>query len=49
MGIMERLQVKENIVVTPTLFVLSRTLGGDTAEGRNFHQLGSLIKTRFSC
>jgi hypothetical protein len=43
-----RFQVSDNIAVTPALFYLSRPLGGDTPEGRSFHQLGGLIKTSFS-
>ena len=43
-----KMQVSDSIAVTPALFVLSRPLGGDTPEGKSFHQLGALIKTSFS-
>ncbi len=43
-----KFQVTDNIAVTPALFYLSRPLGGDTPDGRSFHQLGGLIKTSFS-
>jgi hypothetical protein len=43
-----KVQVTDNIAVTPALFYLSRPLGGDTPEGRGFNQLGGLIKTSFS-
>jgi hypothetical protein len=43
-----KVQVTDNIAVTPALFYLSRPLGGDTPEGKSFQQLGGLIKTSFS-
>ena len=43
-----KLQVTDNIAVTPALFYLSRPLGGDTPNGQGFNQLGGLIKTSFS-
>jgi hypothetical protein len=42
-----KLQVTDQISVTPALFYLSRPLGADTPEGKNFNQLGALIKTSF--
>lgn len=42
-----KVQLSDNITLTPALFYLSRPLGGDTPEGRSFHQLGGLIKTSF--
>ena len=43
-----KVQLTDNIAVTPALFYLSRPLGGDTPEGKGFNQLGGLIKTSFS-
>ena len=43
-----RVQVTDNISVTPALFYLSRPLGQDTPAGESFSQLGGLIKTSFS-
>ena len=43
-----KLQLTDNIAVTPALFYLSRPLGGDTPNGQGFNQLGGLIKTSFS-
>jgi hypothetical protein len=43
-----KVQVTDNIAVTPALFYLSRPLGGDTPDGKSFNQLGGLIKTSFS-
>lgn len=40
-----KVQLSDNITLTPALFYLSRPLGGDTPQGRSFHQLGGLIKT----
>ena len=42
-----QLQVSDRISVTPALFLLSRPLGGDTASGSSFRQVGGLIKTSF--
>ena len=42
-----KVQVTDNIAVTPALFYLSRPLGGDTPDGKSFNQLGGLIKTSF--
>jgi hypothetical protein len=43
-----KVQVTDNISVTPALFYLSRPLGQDTPSGDSFNQLGGLIKTSFS-
>ena len=42
-----KLQVSDQISVTPALFYLSRPLGADTPGGKSFSQLGGLIKTSF--
>ena len=42
-----KLQVTDNISVTPALFYLSRPLGQDTTPGTMFRQLGGLVKTTF--
>jgi hypothetical protein len=42
-----RVQISDQISVTPALFYLSRPLGSDTPAGTSFNQLGVLIKTRF--
>jgi len=42
-----KVQVTDNIAVTPALFYLSRPFGGDTPSGKSFNQLGGLIKTSF--
>ncbi len=42
-----KLQVSDQITVTPALFYLSRPLGADTPSGKSFQQLGGLIKTSF--
>ena len=42
-----RVQISDQISVTPALFYLSRPLGADTPAGTSFNQLGVLIKTRF--
>ena len=42
-----KLQLSDAIAVTPALFYLSRPLGGNTAAGLSFDQLGGLIKTSF--
>jgi hypothetical protein len=42
-----KVQVTDNIAVTPALFYLSRPLGGDTPDGKSFNQLGGLIKTSY--
>ncbi len=43
-----KVQVTDNISVTPALFYLSRPLGQETPSGDSFNQLGALIKTSFS-
>jgi len=43
-----KVQVTDNISVTPALFYLSRPLGQETPSGDSFNQLGGLIKTSFS-
>ena len=43
-----KLQLSDNIALTPALFYLSRPLGADTPGGTSFQQLGGLIKTSFS-
>jgi hypothetical protein len=42
-----KIQVTDQISVTPALFYLSRPLGANTPAGQSFDQLGALIKTRF--
>ena len=42
-----KLQVSDQISVTPALFYLSRPLGADTPADKSFNQLGALIKTSF--
>ena len=42
-----KVQVTDNIAVTPALLYLSRPLGGDTPDGKSFNQLGGLIKTSY--
>ena len=42
-----KLQVTDQISVTPAIFYLSRPLGADTPSGKSFSQLGALIKTSF--
>jgi hypothetical protein len=42
-----KVQVSDQITVTPALFYLSRPLGADTPGGKSFQQLGGLIKTSF--
>jgi hypothetical protein len=42
-----KIQVTDNISVTPALFYLSRPLGQETPSGESFRQLGGLIKTSF--
>ena len=43
-----KVQLTDNINVTPALFYLSRPLGNNTPQGRSFQQFGGLIKTSFS-
>jgi hypothetical protein len=43
-----KLQVTDNIAITPALFYLSRPLGQNTLGDESFNQLGGLIKTSFS-
>ena len=40
-----KLQVTDNVAVTPALFLLSRPLGADTPSGETFRQIGALLKT----
>ena len=42
-----KIQVTDQISVTPALFYLSRPLGANTPAGQSFDQLGALIKTSF--
>jgi hypothetical protein len=42
-----KVQVSDQISITPALFYLSRPLGADTPSGKSFQQLGGLIKTSF--
>ncbi len=42
-----KVQVTDQIAITPAVFYLSRPLGGDTPAGESFHQLGGLVKTSF--
>ena len=43
-----KVQVSDQITVTPAVFYLSRPLGQTTTAGASFHQLGALIKTSFN-
>ena len=43
-----KVQVTDNIAVSPALFYLSRPFGGAIPAGQSFNQLGGLIKTSFS-
>ena len=43
-----KVQVTDNIAVSPALFYLSRPFGGAIPAGESFNQLGGLIKTSFS-
>ncbi len=40
-----KVQVSDNLAVTPALFLLSRPLGANTPAGESFGQLGALLKT----
>ncbi|MEB3255870.1 MAG: carbohydrate porin, partial [Synechococcaceae cyanobacterium] len=42
-----RLQLTDQISVTPALLYLSRPLGANTPAGRSFQQVGGLVKTSF--
>jgi carbohydrate-selective porin OprB len=42
-----KLQLTDQITVTPALFYLSRPLGQETPSGEGLDQLGALIKTSF--
>jgi hypothetical protein len=42
-----KVQVTDNITVTPALIYLSRPLGQTTAAGESFRQFGGLVKTTF--
>ena len=42
-----KIQLTDQIAVTPALFYLSRPLGADTPSGESFRQLGGLVKTSF--
>lgn len=39
-----RIQVSDNLAVTPAMFVLDRPLGEETPPGETFRQIGSLLK-----
>lgn len=43
-----RIQLTDNIAVTPALFYLYRPLGADTPSGESFNQLGALVKVGLS-
>ncbi len=40
-----KLQLSDNLALTPALFLLSRPLGGYTPAGESFRQIGALLKT----
>ena len=40
-----KVQVSDNVAVTPAVFLLSRPLGANTPPGETFQQLGVLVKT----
>jgi hypothetical protein len=40
-----KVQVSDNVAVTPAVFLLSRPLGANTPPGQTFRQLGALVKT----
>ena len=40
-----KVQVSDNVAVTPALFLLSRPFGANTPPGQSFRQLGALVKT----
>ena len=42
-----KLQVTDNISITPALIYLSRPLGQSTPIGKTFSQFGGLVKTSF--
>lgn len=42
-----KLQLTDQISLTPALFYLSRPLGADTPTGESFRQLGGLLKSSF--
>ena len=42
-----KIQISDNISLTPAIFFLSRPLGQETPAGQSFNQLGALIKTQF--
>ena len=42
-----KIQVTDNISVTPALVYFSRPLGMQTPSGESFHQFGGLVKTSF--
>jgi hypothetical protein len=43
-----KIQLTDNIAVTPALFYLYRPLGADTPSGESFNQLGALVKVALS-
>jgi len=40
-----KIQLSDNLAITPALFLLNRPLGADTLAGESFRQLGALLKT----
>jgi len=40
-----KIQLSDNLAITPALFLLNRPLGADTPGGETFRQLGALLKT----
>ena len=40
-----KVQVSDNVAVTPAVFLLSRPFGATTPPGQSFRQLGALVKT----
>jgi hypothetical protein len=40
-----KLQLSDNLAITPAVFLLNRPLGSDTPRGESFRQVGALLKT----
>ena len=40
-----KIQLSDNLAITPALFLLNRPLGADTPAGQTFRQIGALLKT----
>ena len=40
-----RVQLSDNVAITPAVFLLSRPLGADTPAGQSFSQIGALLKS----